>query len=59
MASDSPLRKGFEVDSATGRRAIEVYAARIPSGPSSVRGLVILRDVTGKESAPGESPGAK
>jgi two-component system phosphate regulon sensor histidine kinase PhoR len=46
MAGDSPLRKGFEVDSASGRRAIEVYAARIPPGASSVRGVLIIRDVT-------------
>jgi two-component system, OmpR family, phosphate regulon sensor histidine kinase PhoR len=46
LAGDRPLCKGFDLDGPAGRRSVEVYAARIPPGASSVRGLIILRDVT-------------
>jgi two-component system phosphate regulon sensor histidine kinase PhoR len=49
MADGSPLRKGLQLDTASGRRAVEVYAARVAPGASRVRALVILRDVTAKE----------
>lgn len=44
--SDSPTRRQIEIESPTGRRTVEALGMKIPSGPSNIAGLMVLRDVT-------------
>jgi signal transduction histidine kinase/HAMP domain-containing protein len=46
MDSQTPIRSQFEIDNPAGRRNIEVHGQKVPPGPSNIRCLLVLRDVT-------------
>jgi two-component system phosphate regulon sensor histidine kinase PhoR len=48
LASGQEARRRFEVQTAWGRRSLEFRAAGLPAGPSRVRCLLVMRDVTGE-----------
>ncbi len=46
MASGTLIRGQFELDTPRGRRILEVHATRVPPGPSNIRSLLVMRDIT-------------
>jgi two-component system, OmpR family, phosphate regulon sensor histidine kinase PhoR len=46
IASGAPRRGQFEIEIPAGRRVLDIHAAKVAPGPSSISGLLVMRDVT-------------
>lgn len=46
LASPTPIKGQFEINTPRGRRTLEGHGVKVPPGPSTISCLLVLRDVT-------------
>jgi two-component system phosphate regulon sensor histidine kinase PhoR len=46
LAAEAPQRGQFEIEVPNGRRILDIQATKVAPGPSSISGLMVMRDVT-------------